>query len=170
MMSRKCTNLMMLRKTFTGIDSFFSSLFDFYDFYDADIVNNSYGFSGNIIDYTEAQVRNAFPNTIAVNVSRWELLITEQNNICMGCRQCWGLCRSRCRLFKPRIIPGMAHYIPEIQGHSIAVASLMKLVRLVTFSSRCGVAQGLLYCCAWRQDVTVAYPLQLGYWNYIEAQ
>ena len=50
---------------FTGIDSFFSQLFNFYNFYDVDIVNNSYGFSGNIIDYTETQVRNAFPLTIA---------------------------------------------------------------------------------------------------------
>ena len=50
---------------FTGIDNFFSSLFEVYNQYDVDIVNNSYGYSGNIIDYTEAQVRNAFPKTIA---------------------------------------------------------------------------------------------------------
>ena len=59
------TNAPDVAEQFAGIDSFFSSLFDIYNFYDVDIVNNSYGFSGNIIDYTEAQVRNAFPKTIA---------------------------------------------------------------------------------------------------------
>ena len=58
------TNADDVAQDFSGIDNFFSSLFDFYDFYNADIVNNSYGFSGNIIDYSQAQVRNAFPNTI----------------------------------------------------------------------------------------------------------
>ena len=28
------------------------------------------------------------------------------------------------RLFQSRTLPGMAHYIPEIQGHSIAVVSV----------------------------------------------
>ena len=50
---------------FTGIDNFFSQLFEIYNDYDVDIVNNSYGYSGNINDYTEAQVRYAFPKTIA---------------------------------------------------------------------------------------------------------
>jgi len=49
---------------FTGIDNFFSQLFEIYNDYDVNIVNNSYGYSGNIIDYTEAQVRYAFPKTI----------------------------------------------------------------------------------------------------------
>ena len=49
---------------FTGIDNFFNQLFGIYNRYDVDIVNNSYGYSGNIVDYTEAQVRNAFPKTI----------------------------------------------------------------------------------------------------------
>ena len=46
------TNADDVAQDFSGIDNFFSSLFDFYDFYNADIVNNSYGFSGNIIDYS----------------------------------------------------------------------------------------------------------------------
>ena len=49
---------------FTGIDNFFTQLFEIFNRYDVDIVNNSYGYSGNIVDYTEAQVRNAFPKTI----------------------------------------------------------------------------------------------------------
>ena len=49
---------------FTGIDNFFKELFEIYNDLNVDIVNNSYGYSGNIIDYTEAQVRYAFPKTI----------------------------------------------------------------------------------------------------------
>ena len=56
---------------FTGIDNFFSQLFEIYNDYDVDIVNNSYGYSGNINDYTEAQVRYAFPNTIAEMSQSW---------------------------------------------------------------------------------------------------
>ena len=54
---------------FTGIDNFFSQLFEIYNDLEVDIVNNSYGYSGNIIDYTEAQVRYAFPNTITEMLS-----------------------------------------------------------------------------------------------------
>ena len=49
---------------FTGIDNFFSQLFRIYNVEDVDIVNNSYGYSGNINDYSELQIRNAFPKTI----------------------------------------------------------------------------------------------------------
>ena len=41
----------------------------------------------------------------------------------------------------PEILPGMAHYITEIQGHSIAVASVDENGQISYFSSRCGVAQ-----------------------------
>ena len=46
----------------------------------------------------------------------------------------------------PELLPGMAHYIPEIQGHSIAVVSVDENGQISDFSSRCGVAQD--YCIA----------------------
>jgi subtilisin family serine protease len=50
---------------FSGVDNFFENLFEVYTSRNIDIVNNSYGYSGNIIDYSEEVVRNAFPKTIA---------------------------------------------------------------------------------------------------------
>ena len=53
-----------VNEDFTGIDNFFSSLFEIYNVAEVDIVNNSYGYSGNVIDYTESQIRSSFPKTI----------------------------------------------------------------------------------------------------------
>ena len=57
----------------------------------------------------------------------------------------------------PELLPGMAHYISEIQGHSIAVASVDENGSISSFSSRCGVAQD--YCIsAPGGRITAAYP------------
>jgi len=57
----------------------------------------------------------------------------------------------------PELLPGMAHYIPEIQGHSIAVVSVDENGEISDFSSRCGVAQD--YCIAAPGGrITAAYP------------
>ena len=50
---------------YSGVDNFFEQLFGIFRSNNVDIINNSYGYSGNINDYTEAQVRYAFPKTIA---------------------------------------------------------------------------------------------------------
>jgi subtilase-type serine protease len=51
----------------------------------------------------------------------------------------------------------MAHYIPEIQGHSIAVVSVDETGQISDFSNRCGVAQD--YCIAAPGGrMLVAYP------------
>ena len=50
---------------YSGIDNFFDQLFDIFKSNGVGVVNNSYGWSGNINDYNETQLRNAFPKTIA---------------------------------------------------------------------------------------------------------
>ena len=108
---------------FTGIDNFFSSLFEVYNQYDVDIVNNSYGYSGNIIDYTEAQVRNAFPKTIA-EMSQIGTPDSQKTIYVWAAGNAGGYADQGVDFSSPELLPGMAHYIPEIQGHSIAVASI----------------------------------------------
>ena len=108
---------------FTGIDNFFSSLFEVYNQYDVDIVNNSYGYSGNIIDYTEAQVRNAFPKTIA-EMSQIGTPDSQKTIYVWAAGNAGGYADQGVDFSSPELLPGMAHYIPEIQGHSIAVASV----------------------------------------------
>ena len=141
---------------FTGIDSFFSQLFNFYNFYDVDIVNNSYGFSGNIIDYTETQVRNAFPLTIA-EMSQVGTADADKTIYVWAAGNAGGYADQGVDYSSPELLPGMAHFIPEIQGHSIAVVSIDDDGQISDFSSRCGVAQD--YCIAAPGgSVNVAYP------------
>ena len=128
---------------FTGIDNFFSQLFKIYNDYDVNIVNNSYGYSGNIIDYTEAQVRYAFPKTIA-EMSQVGTPDSEKTIYVWAAGNAGGYADQGVDYSSPELLPGMAHYIPEIQGHSIAVASVDETGQISDFSSRCGVAQD--YC------------------------
>ena len=141
---------------FTGIDNFFSQLFEIYNDYDVDIVNNSYGYSGNINDYTEAQVRYAFPNTIA-EMSQVGTPDSEKTIYVWAAGNAGGYADQGVDYSSPELLPGMAHYIPEIQGHSIAVVSVDENGQISDFSSRCGVAQD--YCIAAPGGrVTAAYP------------
>jgi len=141
---------------FTGIDNFFSSLFEIYNQYDVDIVNNSYGYSGNIIDYTEAQVRYAFPKTI-VEMSQIGTPDSQKTIYVWAAGNAGGYADQGVDFSSPELLPGMAHYIPEIQGHSIAVASVDENGSISSFSSRCGVAQD--YCIsAPGGKITAAYP------------
>ena len=141
---------------FTGIDNFFSQLFEIYNDYDVDIVNNSYGYSGNINDYTEAQVRYAFPNTIA-EMSQAGTPNSEKTIYVWAAGNAGGYADQGVDYSSPELLPGMAHYIPEIQGHSIAVVSLDENGQISDFSSRCGVAQD--YCIAAPGGrITAAYP------------
>ena len=130
---------------FTGIDSFFQQLFEIYNDFNVDIVNNSYGYSGNIIEYTDAQVRNAFPKTIA-EMSQVDVLDSEKTIYVWAAGNAGGYADQGVDYSHPELLPGMAYLIPEIQGHSIAVVSIDENGGISDFSSRCGVAQD--YCIA----------------------
>ena len=141
---------------FTGIDSFFQQLFEIYNDFNVDIVNNSYGYSGNIIEYTEAQVRNAFPKTIA-EMSQVGVLDSEKTIYVWAAGNAGGYADQGVDYSHPELLPGMAYLIPEIQGHSIAVVSIDEDGGISDFSSRCGVAQD--YCIAAPGGrITAAYP------------
>ena len=141
---------------FTGIDGFFKQLFEIYNDYDVEIVNNSYGYSGNIIDYTQAQVRNAFPKTIA-EMSQIGTPDSEKTIYVWAAGNAGSYADQGVDFSSPELLPGMVHYIPEIQGHSIAVVSVDEDGAISSFSSRCGVAQD--YCIAAPgRKITAAYP------------
>ena len=141
---------------FTGIDNFFSQLFEIYNYYDVQIVNNSYGYSGNIIDYTEAQVRNAFPKTIA-EMSQVGTPVEEKTIYVWAAGNAGGYATQGADYSSPELFPGMAHYISEIQGHSIAAVAVDENGVISDFSNRCGVAQD--YCIAAPGgEITLAYP------------
>ena len=150
------TNADDLAAEFAGIDNFFSSLFEFYNFYNTDVVNNSYGFSGNIIDYTESQVRTAFPKTI-LEMSQIGTPDEDKTIYVWAAGNAGGYADQGVNYFHPELLPGMAYFIEEIQGHSIAVVSVDEEGQISEFSSMCGVSRD--YCIAAPGgSVNVAYP------------
>ena len=141
---------------FGGIDAFFSSLFELYNFYDVDIVNNSYGFAGNIIDYTESQVRTAFPNTI-LEMSQSGTPDEDKTIYVWAAGNAGAYADQDVNYFHPELLPGMAYFIEEIQGHSIAVVSVDEEGQISDFSNMCGVSKN--YCIAAPGGgINVAYP------------
>ena len=156
--SGNVTNAEEVAEDFSGIDGFFSSLFDYYDFYNADIVNNSYGYSGNIIDYSEAQVRNAFPSTI-LSMSQEGTPDYDKTIYVWAAGNAGGY--DDADNSSPELLAGMSHFIEEIQGHSIAVVSIDEDGGISDFSNRCGIAKD--FCIAAPGgSVTVAYPTSMG--------
>jgi hypothetical protein len=139
-----------------GIDNFFSQLFAIYNDYDADIVNNSYGYSGNVNDFTESLVRNAFPNTIQV-MSQLGVPDADKTIYVWAAGNAGQYADQGVDFSSPEILPGMAYYISEISGHSIAVVSIDEDGQISSFSNRCGVSQD--YCIAAPgNNITVPYP------------
>ena len=139
-----------------GIDNFFSQLFQIYNDFNVNIVNNSYGYSGNINDFTEALVRNAFPETIRV-MSQIGVSDTDKTIYVWAAGNAGAYADQGVDFSSPEILPGMAYYISEISGHSIAVVSVDEDGQISSFSNRCGVSQD--YCIAAPgSNITVPYP------------
>ncbi len=130
---------------FSGVDNFFENLFEVYTSRNIDIVNNSYGYSGNIIDYSEEVVRNAFPKTIAA-IAQVGVPDADKTIFVWAAGNAGGYADQGVDYSSPEIFPGMTYFIEEIQGHSIAVVSVDEDGEISDFSSRCGLAAE--YCIA----------------------
>lgn len=142
---------------FTGIDNFFSQLFRIYNVEDVDIVNNSYGYSGNINDYSELQIRNAFPKTIE-EMAQASTPDSEKTIYVWAAGNAGSYADQGVDYSSPELLPGMSLYISEIQTHSIAVVAIDEDGEISDFSNRCGIAAD--FCIAAPGgDITVAYPV-----------
>lgn len=146
-----------VNEDFTGIDNFFSQLFEIYNVEDVDIVNNSYGYSGNINDYNENQIRNAFPKTIE-EMAQVDTPDAEKTIYVWAAGNAGSYEDQGVDYSSPELLPGMSVYIPEIATHSIAVVSIDETGEISDFSNRCGIAAN--FCIAAPGgDITVAYPV-----------
>ncbi|MEK9649746.1 MAG: S8 family peptidase [Gammaproteobacteria bacterium] len=144
---------------FSGVDNFFENLFKVFTSRKIDIVNNSYGYSGNIIDYTETAVRNAFPKTIQA-IAQTSTHSADKTIFVWAAGNAGGYADQGVDYSSPEIFPGMTHFIEEIQGHSIAVVSVDEDGEISDFSSRCGVAAD--FCIAAPGGRVIgAYPTSL---------
>jgi subtilisin family serine protease len=156
------------------VDNFFEYIFELHTSRQIDVVNNSYGYSGSILDYSEQVIRNAFSKSIAAiaqsntlpqdkTIFVWaagnaggyadDTLLDENGNV--QCNQDYAG-GSGVNFCSPEIFPGMTYYIPEIQGHSIAVVSVDENGVISDFSNRCGIASA--FCIAAPgEGITIAY-------------
>jgi len=142
---------------FTGIDNFFSELFEIYNVADVDIVNNSYGYSGNINDYNETQIRNAFPKTIE-EMAQADTPDSEKTIYVWAAGNAGSYADQGVDYSSPELLPGMSVYVSEIQSHSIAVVAIDESGEISDFSNRCGIAAD--FCIAAPGgSITVAYPV-----------
>ncbi len=146
-----------VNEDFTGIDNFFSNLFEIYNVAEVDIVNNSYGYSGNVIDYTESQIRSAFPKTIE-EMAQANTPDSDKTIYVWAAGNAGSYADDGVDFSSPELLPGMSVYIPEIQNHSIAVVSIDEDGEISDFSNLCGIAAD--FCIAAPGGgITVAYPV-----------
>jgi subtilisin family serine protease len=141
---------------YSGVDRFYNQVFEIFINNNVDIVNNSFGFTGTINEYTEAQLRTNFPNTIE-RIS--QSTVSDQNKTLFvwAAGNTGQYASQGADYSSPDVFPGMAHLIPELKGHSLAVVSVDSDGVISDFSSRCGVAKD--FCLAAPgEDILVAYP------------
>ncbi|MFL2698155.1 MAG: S8 family peptidase [Gammaproteobacteria bacterium] len=130
---------------YSAIDSSWSTLESYFVERGVTVVNGSFGYQGNINDYSESNLRYAFPKTISalaqINTpdSGKTIFVWSAGNA--GAYSDEGVDFS-----SPEVFPGMAYLLPELQGHTVAVVSVDNSGAISWFSSRCGVAKD--YCIA----------------------
>ena len=147
-----------------------------------DVLNLSFGLDGLIDNYTEAQLRASYGDTIAAlaqaDASRKTLLVWAAGNshgeLCLsGSLHCAGsdlggvdptdgMTKAAGRLDarSPNVLAGLVARIPELRGHSVAVVSVGRDGAISSFSNRCGVAADWCIAAPGGDDynpVSVAY-------------
>ncbi len=144
---------------YSGVDNFYDQVFEVFIDNGVDVVNNSFGFTGTIIEYTEAQLRNNFPNTIA-RISQPGVLDANKTLFVWAAGNTGQYADQGADYSSPDVFPGMAYVLPELQGHSLAVVSVDEDGVISDFSSRCGVAKD--FCIAAPgEGVVVAYATSM---------
>ena len=141
---------------YSGIDNFYDQVFEVFINNGVDVVNNSFGYTGTIEEYTEEQLRSAFPKTIArisqpfVSPENKTLFVWSAGNTGQYADQ-------GANYSSPDVFPGMALLLTELQGHSLAVVSVDSETGVISdFSSRCGIAKD--FCLAAPgEGIVVAY-------------
>jgi len=141
---------------YSGIDNFYDQVFEVFIDNGVDVVNNSFGYTGTIEEYTEEQLRSAFPKTIArisqplVSAENKTLFVWSAGNTGQYADQ-------GANYSSPDVFPGMALLLDELQGHSLAVVSVDSETGVISdFSSRCGIAKD--FCLAAPgEGIVVAY-------------
>ena len=131
---------------YSGIDSFYDQVFEIFINNSVDIVNNSFGYTGTITEYTEEQLRTNFPDTIA-RISQVGILDENKTLFVWAAGNTGQYADQGADYSSPDVFPGMPYYLTELLGHSLAVVSVDSETGVIADSSnRCGVAKD--FCLA----------------------
>ena len=105
-------------------------------------INLSLGLPGSIENYTEAQVRSAFPRIIDA-IAQADTPASERTIYVWAAGNANGALHANGTVedaASVEIMPGLPLHAPELRGHSLAVVATDQNGVIVDFSSRCGIA------------------------------
>ena len=127
-----------------------------------DFLNLSVGYEGIINNYSESEIRARFTNAITAmaqagasekTVLVWAAGNAHGDSCAAGDSNCQNLAINAVSV---EILPGLMARIPELRGHTVAVAAIGEDGLITDFSNRCGIAAN--WCLAAPgEDVLTAY-------------
>ena len=103
-----------------------------------DVVNNSFGFTGQITDYSEEVIKNTFPKFIKSLSDEQDTIFVWSAGNFNGILDKEGAAVSASN---PGILAGLGYYFPELSTNNVAVVAVDLNGKIADFSNRCGVAK-----------------------------
>tara|TARA_B100001146_G_C16192253_1_gene439729 strand:+ start:423 stop:2645 length:2223 start_codon:yes stop_codon:yes gene_type:complete len=140
---------------YSAIDNSWSTLESYFIDRQVTVVNGSFGYQGNINDYTEENIRQAFPLTIDV-LAQSGTADADKTIFVWAAGNGGGYADQGVDYSSPEVFGGLAYLITELSTHSVAVVSVDPDGTISSFSNLCGVAKD--YCLAAPgRSITSAY-------------
>ena len=109
----------------------------------SDVINNSFGFTGQITDYSKEILQNTFPKLINTFASEQETIFVWSAGNYNGIKDTEG---EEVDAANPGILAGLGYYFPELTKNNVAVVAVNQDGDIADFSNRCGVARD--FCIA----------------------
>ena len=140
---------------YSAIDNSWSTLESYFIDRQVTVVNGSFGYQGNINDYTAENIRQAFPLTIDV-LAQSGTADADKTIFVWAAGNGGGYADQGVDYSSPEVFGGLAYLITELSTHSVAVVSVDPDGTISSFSNLCGVAKD--YCLAAPgRSITSAY-------------
>ncbi len=103
----------------------------------SDVVNNSFGFSGQISDYSREILQNTFPKLINTLANEKDTIFVWSAGNNNGIIDTDG---EKVSALDPGLLAGLGYYFPELAKNNVAVVAVDQEGDIADFSNRCGVA------------------------------
>ena len=109
----------------------------------ADVINNSFGFTGQVSDYTKEDLENTFPKFIKTLGDEEETIFVWSAGNYNGIVGTDGIAVDASN---PGILAGLGYYFPQLASNNVAVVAIDSNGKIADFSNRCGVTKD--FCIA----------------------